>query len=214
MTLRAVDGLAEGPIGGAPPELGRATAAELARRRLTPKQAALIDQLIEAAADEARENGYEGTTVRGAARRAGVAPATAYSYFASKDHLLAEVLWYQMASLPEVVHEPGAAALERLVDELEAIGLFMSEDTKLAEACTTALLGNGPEVRSIRVRFGAAVHDRLASALGGRAEPAVLRGLELAYSGAMLWAGMGHMSYSDVPVALGDLAGLMLGGAR
>ena len=52
---------------------------------------------MDAAADEARERGYEGMTVRSVARRAGVAPATAYTYFASKDHLLAEVLWRRHA---------------------------------------------------------------------------------------------------------------------
>ena len=38
--------------------------------------------------------------MRSAAERAGVAPATAYTYFASKDHLLAEVLWRRMEALP------------------------------------------------------------------------------------------------------------------
>jgi len=224
MTLRAVEGSAfdrdepngasRDPASGARLASTRASAAELTRRRLTPKQAGLIERLIAAAGDEAREQGYEGMTVRSAARRAGVAPATAYSYFASKDHLLAEVLWHQMESLPEVVHDPNSGPLERVASELQVLGLFMSDDTKLAAACTTALLGAGPEVRSLRVRFGAAVNDRLSTALGDAADPAVLEGLDLAYSGAMLWGGMGHMPFSAVPHALFDVAKLLLEGAR
>lgn len=187
--------------------------AEDSRRRLTPRQVEVVERLVEAAAEEARLLGYEGTTVRGAAKRAGVAPATAYTYFASKDHLLAEVLWRCMERVPEVAPAAGSTPLERVTAELRALGLFMAGDPTLAAACTTALLGSGPEVRAVRIRFGAEVHDRLAAALGEDVDAGVLQGLELAYSGAMLWAGMGHLSFADVPAALGRLAGTMLDGA-
>ena len=187
--------------------------AEDSRRRLTPRQAEVVERLVEAAAEEARLLGYEGTTVRGAAKRAGVAPATAYTYFASKDHLLAEVLWRCMERVPAVRYRAGSTPLDRVTAELKALGLFMADDPTLAAACTTALLGSGPEVRAVRIRFGGELHDRLAAALGEEADPAVLQGLELAYSGAMLWAGMGHLSFADVPVALGRLAGELIEGA-
>lgn len=184
--------------------------AEDSRRRLTPRQVAVVERLVEAAAEEARQLGYEATTVRGAAKRAGVAPATAYTYFASKDHLLAEVLWRHMEALPEPSSLKGTP-LEKVQAELESLGLFMADDPTLAEACTTALLGGGPEVRAVRVRFGAEVHRRLVSALGEDAAPSVVQGLELAYSGAMLWAGMGHLGFTRVPVVLGRLAANLLG---
>ena len=63
-------------------------------------------KLVRAAEEETEEVGYAGLTVRGVARRAGVAPATAYTYFSSKDHLLAEVLWRRMESLPAGRHRP------------------------------------------------------------------------------------------------------------
>jgi len=203
-------------IDGAGPDGGAtgAEAAETTRRRLTIKQAAVVKRLVDAAADEARERGYEGMTVRSASRRAGVAPATAYTYFASKDHLLAEVLWRRFDALPAVTHVPAMSALDRLTDALEDLGLFMADDPKLAAACTTALLGSGPDVRALRVRFGAELHARIASALGPGADPTVLLGLDLAYSGAMLWAGMGHLPYAGVPAALTDVARALLEGVR
>jgi AcrR family transcriptional regulator len=190
-------------------------AAEASRRRLTVRQAAVVEQLVDAAADEARAEGYEGVTVRNVARRAGVAPATAYTYFASKDHLLAEVLWRRLQALPvpDEVDAAGAdGRTDRVIAELRALGLFMADDPTLASACTTALLGSGPEVRALRVLFGTALHDRLAHALGEGADAAVLRSLDLAYSGAMLWAGMGHIRFEDVPDALADAARLVLRG--
>jgi AcrR family transcriptional regulator len=200
-------------------------AAEASRRRLTLRQVAVVEQLVEAAADEARDRGYEGLTVRNVARRAGVAPATAYTYFASKDHLLAEVLWRRLQALPvpespDGPHPTGAAGpvgsagpTERVVAELRVLGLFMADDPTLAAACTTALLGSGPEVRALRVLFGTELHQRLSHALGDHADEAVLRSLDLAYSGAMLWAGMGHIRFEDVPDALADAARLVLRGA-
>jgi AcrR family transcriptional regulator len=143
-----------------------------------------------------------------------VAPATAYTYFASKDHLLAEVLWRRLQALPVPDEVAGADATERVVAELRALGMFMADDPTLAAACTTALLGSGPEVRALRVLFGTALHDRLANALGDGADEAVVRSLDLAYSGAMLWAGLGHIHFEDVPDALADTARLVLGAGR
>jgi AcrR family transcriptional regulator len=187
--------------------------AEDARRRLTPKQVVVVGRLVEAAADEARQRGYEGTTVRSAAKRAGLSPATAYTYFASKDHLLAEVLWRGLDAVTRPEHAHGSSPLERVAGELEVLGLFMADDPVLAAACTTALLGSGPEVRAVRLRFGTEIRSRLTAALGERAEPAVLGALELAYAGAMLWAGMGHLAFTEVPGRLTTLAGRLLGEA-
>ena len=66
---------------------------EAPRRWLTERQAEAVDQLVDAAEAEVEASGYDGLSVRNVARRAGVAPATAYTYFSSKDHLLAELLW-------------------------------------------------------------------------------------------------------------------------
>ena len=189
-------------------------AAEKTRRKLTHKQGLVVDRLIDAAAEEARQNSYEGTTVRGAAKRAGVAPATAYTYFASKDHLLAEVLWRRMRNLPKPVFDPDQSPLDRVAAELRVLGLFMADDITLAAACTAALLGSGPDVRAVRERFGAEVNARLSLALGDRTDRRVLRALDLAWSGAMLWAGMGHIAFTDVPDALIGTARLLLEGAR
>jgi AcrR family transcriptional regulator len=189
-------------------------AAENTRRKLTSKQGVVVERLIEAAAVEARSLGYDGTTVRGAARRAGVAPATAYTYFASKDHLLAEVLWRRMRDLPDPVFDASTSAFERVAAELRVLGLFMADDTTLAVACTSALLGNGPDVSAIRERFGAEVNARLAHSLGDSSDRRVLRALDLAWSGAMLWAGLGHMAFTEVPDALVGVASLLLDGAR
>lgn len=194
--------------------MAESVAAEATRRHLSSRQAQLVERLLDAAADEVAAVGYEPLTVRTVARRAGVAPATAYTYFSSKDHLLAEVLWRRFESLPAAEPRPGAAAAERVAAVLSGIGTFLADDPALASAGTIALLGSGPDVRHVRENIGSEVHDRLGEALGPRGDPKVLATLELAYSGAMLAAGLGHIGFETVPDRLAEAARLLLRGAR
>jgi AcrR family transcriptional regulator len=70
------------------------------RRQLTARQADTVRRLTEAGVEEVRRSGYENLSIRDVARRAGVAPATAYTYFGSKDHLLTEIFWRRLNALP------------------------------------------------------------------------------------------------------------------
>jgi cytochrome P450 len=103
---------------------------EATRRRLTPRQAEAVMALVRATEAEIEEVGYSGLTVRSVARRAGVAPATAYNYFSSKDHLLAEVLWRRMQSLAPVDPGDRRPTDERLRDAVQAM-VFTTESAAL-----------------------------------------------------------------------------------
>jgi AcrR family transcriptional regulator len=187
-------------------------AAESTRRRLTPRQAESVQRLTTAALLELRAAGYDGLTVRNVARRAGVAPATAYTYFASKDHLVAEVFWRRLAALPPVRADRRRSAATRVVAALHDIGELVSAEPELAAACTTALLAQDPDVQPLRERIGALWHDRLEQALGDDATPSRVRALELSFSGALLQAGMGHLAYHDVMGVMADVTSLLFGG--
>lgn len=183
-------------------------------RRPTARRAALLDGLIEAAASEAAAVGYDATTVRSVARRAGVAPATAYTHFASKDHLLAEVMGRRMDQLVARPPARGTTAAERLEGELRLLATFMAGEPALAAAGATALLQPGAETSAIRTRIGAAAHARLAAALGPAADPDVLTALDILWSGALLWMGLGHLPPERVPDTLATSGRLLMGGSR
>jgi AcrR family transcriptional regulator len=185
-----------------------------ARRHITPRQAVAVDRLLEAAAHEARASGYDGMSVRAAARRAGVAPATAYTLFASKDHLLAEVMRREMSVLLQAPRSTAPTTRERVEEEMRLLGTFMAEDPELASAGTTALLGPGPEVAEVRVAIGTAFHDRIAGALQPQADQRTMRTLDLVYTGALLWMGMGHLDPDQVPDTLAAAAALVIGADR
>jgi AcrR family transcriptional regulator len=185
---------------------------EATRRRLTERQAEVVQQLIDATAAEVDEDGYAGLTVRNVARRAGVAPATAYNYFSSKDHLLAELLWRRMTALPTVDAAVDGSMAERLTQSVQMMMDLTTGSPDLVGACTTALLNATPDVKHLRDRIGAVIHQRFVAALGPDVDPTIVRVLETTYSGALLMAGMGHMSYAEVPAFLAETARLMTGG--
>lgn len=188
---------------------GMPSAMEAPRRHLTERQAELVQRLVAAAAEEVEQKGYGPITVRSIAKRAGVATATAYTYFSSKDHLLSEVLWRRMQALPPPLVDMELPVAERVAGVVWEMSLGTVDSPQLVAACTTALLAPGPDVQRVRSQIGAEIHRRLQCALGPGCDPAVLRVLETTYIGAMLSAGLGHMDFAELPERLAEAATLL-----
>ena len=185
-----------------------------ARRELSGRTGDKVGRLVDAALVEIRLHGYEGLTVRNVAARAEVATATAYNYFASKDHLVAEVYWRRLDALPPTRFDRRRSVVSRIGAALGDLGLVVADEPELATASTTALLGNDPDVRRLRAQIGERMNERLAAALGDDGDPAVLRVLALAYSGALLQAGMGAFPHPEVAVRVEEVATLIFAGRR
>lgn len=156
--------------------------------------------------------GYPALTVRTVAKRAGVAPATAYTYFGSKEHLVAEVFWRRFEATEPAPVDRRRSPAARATDVLLGFALVVAEETELAAAVTIAMLADDPEVRELRSRIGLLLHRRLTEALGDDAAPTAVATLELAISGALLQVGTGHLAYDAIPGLLADVAALVLGG--
>jgi AcrR family transcriptional regulator len=184
---------------------------EPTRRLLTPRQADTVHRLTEAGAEEIRQSGYENLSIRDVARRAGVAAATAYTYFASKDHLLTEIFWRRLNSLPPVDTTTGDAspgtARSRVVAVLRELALLVAEP-ELAAGCTAAMFGSEPDVRQLRLYIGMKIRQRIEAAAGPGTPAARL--LELAYFGAMVEAGLGYTTYEHMADRLADAAELIM----
>ncbi len=185
--------------------------AEMPRRHLSDRQRELVDRLVAAAQAEVEDRGYDEVTVRGIARRAGVAPATAYTYFSSKDHVLGELFWRRMLALPPALVDLGRPGPERVAAAVDEKGLGIADSPAVVAACTAALLGGGPDVAHLRTQIAGEFHRRLAAALGPGADHDVLGVLDLVYVGALLSAGMGHLDFAELPGRLGEAAALLTG---
>lgn len=184
---------------------------QLPRRELKPGQGRTLDQLLAAAREELEEVGPDGLTVRTVAARAGVSPATAYNYFASRDHLYAELFWRHLHDHP-APRLTGRSALRRLQQVTRHLAETIAGSPALAAAATKSLLGSDPDVQSLRVRTGADFVARFRSAIGEPVDPKVLDTLLIAFSGALLQSGMGFIPYADLADRLDDVVAVIMSG--
>lgn len=187
---------------------------EAPRRQLSERQARTVDKLVVAAVVEVRSSGYSGLTVRNVARRAGVAPATAYSFFTSKDHLVTEVFWRRLVARPDAKVDRRRTVRRRVEATLADLALLVADEPELAAACTVAMLATDPDVRVLRDRIGGEMRRRLEVAAGDGVDHTVIDALDLAVTGALVRAGTGHLSYGELPDRLAEIAGLLLGDRR
>jgi AcrR family transcriptional regulator len=186
------------------------TALDEARPRRSSRRAATVERLTRAAVEEIRAEGYDGLTVRNVARRAGVAPATAYIHFTSKDHLVAETFWRLLRALPAPDLEGAGAPQERVAAAIADIAQLVTDEPAVAAAATAAVLANQPDVAQLRRRIGASFRERFVAALGDRADERVLDVLDLAFSGALVRAGVGELSYADLGSTMAAVAAVAI----
>jgi len=175
------------------------------------RQEETFRKVLTAGVEMLRESSYADLTVRAVAARAKVAPATAYTYFSSKNHLIAEVYLDLMRQVPYFT-DVNDSTTTRVEKALRAMTLMIADEPEVAAACTTALLsGNDQAVIAVRDRIGAEIHRRIRSAMGPDADPRTVSALEMTYFGALVHAGSGYVSYREIADRLTYVVGLVLG---
>lgn len=181
------------------------------RQGLNPRQAETVEKLLAAGEIELEEVGPEVLTIRTVAQRAGVSPATAYTYLASKNHLFAELFWRALVTDrgPEPI---GETAVDRLRVVTRHMASLLGRSPHLATAANIALLGTDPEVERLRLVIGAEFVNRFRDAIGGSPDPRVLDAITLAFAGALLQAGMGLMTYDELSQRLDDVVAVIMEG--
>jgi AcrR family transcriptional regulator len=190
------------------PEAAATDPAETPRNR---RQEETFRKVLAAGMAMLRESSYADLTVRAVAARAKVAPATAYTYFSSKNHLIAEIYLDLMRQVPYFtdVNEPMPS---RVVNAVRSLALAVADEPEVAAACTTALLtGNDTTVRKVRDRIGLEIHRRIRSAAGPDTDPQIVSALEMTYFGALVNAGTGAFTYHQIVDRLSYVVGLILG---
>jgi AcrR family transcriptional regulator len=181
------------------------------RQGLNARQAETVEKLLVAGEVELDEVGPDALTIRTVAHRAGVSPATAYTYLASKHHLFAELFWRRVVTDPGP--EPtGATAAARVQVFTRHMAAMLGRSPHLATAANIALLGTDPEVERLRLVIGAEFVQRFRDAIGEPVDARVLEALTMAFAGALLQAGMGLISYDDLGKRLDDVVAVIMEG--
>jgi AcrR family transcriptional regulator len=175
------------------------------------RQEETFRKVLTAAIEMLRETSYADLTVRAVAKRAQVAPATAYTYFSSKNHLVAEVYLDQVKRVP-LFTDVNDSVLTRVDNVLRSLVLMVADEPEVAAACTTALMsGNDPTVLKVRDRIGAEIHRRITSAIGPDADSRTVAALEMTFFGALVQAGSGAFTYHQIADRLTFVVSLILG---
>ncbi|XRQ05204.1 TetR/AcrR family transcriptional regulator [Actinomadura welshii] len=137
-------------------------------RTLSKDQQARRERLIDSARELALEGGYAAVTMHDVADRAGVARATVYRYFATKDHLLTEVAaaWAHRVIDDIDALAVGDTPLERLTALLERIVYVAAAEPTLTSAIIQAVTSDDSSVDDPRTVLFLFLRDRLSTAIG------------------------------------------------
>ncbi|MGX9213915.1 TetR/AcrR family transcriptional regulator [Mycobacteroides abscessus subsp. abscessus] len=175
------------------------------------RQEETIRKIVTAGREMLGETTYADMTIRGVAARAKVAPATAYTYFSSKSHLVAEIYLDLIHEAPYFT-DVNDTQVARVTKTLRSLALVVADEPEIATGCTTALLSNNDEaVRAVRDKIGLEIHRRIRSAMGPDADPRVVSALEMTFFGALMHAGSGTFTYHQIADKLTFVVDLMLG---
>jgi len=179
------------------------------RQQLTQRQGATVDALVAAGARLLDEVGYDELTLRAVAAAAGVTHTTAYTYFSSKAHLVAELFWRRLCDLPDAEFAAGSTVADRITTAMRGPSLLLADQPALAHAALPALLTTDPDVDLLRTSVGALLTDRITAALKSDADGAIVETVLLVFSGAMVQAGMGYFDYDGVVRRVARTAALL-----
>ncbi len=184
---------------------------------LTAKALIRRQRIVEAAIDLGTEGGYEAVHMRIVAERAGVALATVYRYFESKDHLLSAAVseWTSQLQM-RLARSPaqGDTAVERLVDVLRRASRALERRPLFTAALIRALASPDPGVALAATRVRDQIHEMTAPFLTDRS-PEEVDGIVAVLghvwnSSLMNWAN-GRAPISSIGSELENAARLLLG---
>ena len=125
------------------------------------RQEETFNKVLAAGVEMLRESSYADLTVRAVAARAKVAPATAYTYFSSKNHLIAEVYLNLIRRVPYFT-DVNDSRVTRVEKTLRSMALTVADEPEVAAACTTACLA-GTTRRCVRSATASAPRSTAAS---------------------------------------------------
>lgn len=154
-------------------------------------------KLLDAAVEELADAPYSDLTVRSVAARAGVSPTTAYTYFPSKDALIAEV-YLRLLRDARVHVDVNETAEARVKAQLRDLLLLVADRPHLADACTTAVMADDSTVDDVRARIAGEIGRRIAASLGPGYRPRIAETLHLLFSGATMHARSNPGGYATV----------------
>ncbi|BBZ27605.1 hypothetical protein MMAD_19000 [Mycolicibacterium madagascariense] len=162
------------------------------RKSLADASARLLDTTVEVL----RDTPFDALTVDQVAARAHVPPATAADLFASTSDLIVEVCLRRIRGI-DVSTGANCGSTARVAGQLSRMMLVVAEEPAIAAACAAVFLDSGPTADRAHEQIGLHIHQLIASAVGPGSWPEVITTLELVFSGALIQAAAGTMTFQQ-----------------
>jgi AcrR family transcriptional regulator len=185
--------------------------------RLTSRQAARRQRILDIALGLLEERDYERISVREVAESADVALATLYRYFPSKDHLFAEALVQWASTLgPDLTRRPltGTTAAERVEGALQRAARAFERRPQLARLLMRFETSDEPFAHEVLTRLDSATSDVYLELLGDLPVDEarrVVRVLDGVFDSSLRAWSFGRATTADLRRTLSDAVGLLLG---
>jgi AcrR family transcriptional regulator len=191
---------------------GATEVSDLAARRRKRSRAEATSNLLDAAVELLRDTPLEDLTVGAVARRAGVCDATAAELFASTSDVIVEACLRRIRSVT-VSTDATHGSISRVAAQLSQMMLVVAQEPALATACAAVFLDDGPAADRAREQIGVEIHRLIAAAAGPGSWPEVITTLELVFSGALIQAAAGAMTFQRAADRVQTAVSLILEGS-
>jgi AcrR family transcriptional regulator len=166
-------------------------------------------KVLSATVELLREAPYAEITMRAISKRAGVTAGALRDRFWSKDAIVAEIYLERLRAAPLDV-DVDQDAKERIVTQFSHLVMLLADEPGLAAACSSALVGSDPSVRSVRERIHAEYHRRVRTMLRSGAWPEVMETLEFGLVGALVHASCGSDTFQQTAIDLARMVATVL----
>lgn len=168
-----------------------------------------VRKALDATVELLREVPYDGVTMRMIGKRAGISSRDLRAHFRSKDAIVAEIYLQRLRSAPLAV-DVEQDARSRIAEQFCELVMLLADEPGLAAACSSALIGDAPAVRSIRHRINAEYHRRVCTALRSGAWPEVTETLHFGLIGALVQASCGPGGFRETADELAGVVAAVL----
>ena len=190
---------------------GQAEVADLATRRAKRANAEAFTKLLDTTVALLREESIDAVSVGAVAARAGVSAATAAALFSTTNELIVEICLRRIRGVTlrtDATH----GSIARVAAQLSEMMLVVAEEPAVGSACAAVFLDSGPSADRAREQIGSEIHRLITSAVGPGSWPEVITTLELVFSGALIQAASGTMSFQRAADRVETAVSLILEG--
>jgi AcrR family transcriptional regulator len=190
---------------------GAANVTDLSEQRRKRSQADASTRVLDATVELLRESPFDALTMSAAAERAGVSTSTAAELFSSKNELIVEICLRRIHDVA-LSTDASHGSITRVAAQLSQMMLVVAEEPAVAAACAAVFLDSGPTADRAHEQIGLEIHRLIASAVGPGSWPEVITTLELVFSGALIQAAAGTMTFQRAADRVETAVSLILEG--